>query len=631
MVCGIAGLIDTSGIGPEPVGRMVGAMAHRGPDGSDVVTIDNGGPRVHLGHCRLKVIDTSNAGHQPMHDPENGNWIAFNGEVYNHGPLRAALEAEGERFTSRSDTEVVLKALGRRGPAAIHDFRGMFAFAYWDATARRLHLVRDRLGLKPLYIARTSTGDLAFASEVRALLASGLVDRRLDPDGVAVYLWNGFTVAPRTLVDGVRSMLPATRLELDHLGQTIGDETYWSPPAPAADGAGEVSVEALRATFDEAVALRRQADVPLGAFLSGGLDSSAIVATLARDDADLHAFSIGFAEAEFDESDHARALSREAGNRHTVIDVTERMFLDDAGDALAAFDQPSFDGVNSWFVSRVARESGLTVALSGLGADELFGGYPMFRQLPRLMRAAKVASLLPRTIRQRLRFDSPNDHARRAKLTEFFAGGPINLLDAYQVVNGLLRRDFIDSVIDDAPRPDAFHGLPRERASFADVAAGADPESISRVCLQLFLGERCLRDADQTSMASSLEVRAPFTDHVFLEQVLRVPAKIRAAGPPQKPFECALFADRVPPSIRERKKQGFTMPLGRWLRHGMLDTVRDTLLDTQRVRDVGLAPEPIARLFADFERGYAGAPWSRVWALTVLVDWCTRHGVTRSA
>ena len=626
-MCGVAGLIDMSGVGAEPVRRMTAAMRHRGPDGHGVVSVDAGSTKVHLGHSRLKVIDTSDAGRQPMHDAARGNWLAFNGEVYNHGDLRQRLEARGELFGSRTDSEVVLKALSVDGPDAVDDFRGMFAFAFWEAPEQRLHLVRDRLGLKPLYLANTARGDVLFASEVRAILASGLVDRRLDPDGLAIYLWNGFTVAPRTLVRGVRSLLPATRLVFDRTGNECANETYWHPPAPGTAPPDRDTMPALRAAFDEAVAIRRAADVPLGAFLSGGLDSSAIVATLARDDADLHAFSLGFAEAEFDESEHARTLSRAAGNRHTVISVTERMFLDDATEALAAFDQPSFDGVNSWFVSKVAREAGLTVALSGLGADEVFGGYSMFRQLPRLLRATRVASLLPPTLRRKIRFDSSHNHTGRGKLTDLLATAPVSLLDAYQVVNGLLRRDFIDEVLDDAPGSHGLCGLPRERLDLTPPAE--DAEGISRVCLQLFLAERCLRDVDQTSMASSLEVRAPFTDHVFLERALAVPAKIRAAGPPQKPFEAALFADRVPRSIRQRQKQGFTMPLGKWLRHGMLDVVRDTLLDRERVRSVGLAAVPIERLFRDFERGYPGAPWSRVWALTVLIDWCTRHRVVR--
>jgi asparagine synthase (glutamine-hydrolysing) len=234
---------------------------------------------------------------------------------------------------------------------------------------------------------------------------------------------------------------------------------------------------------------------------------------------------------------------------------------------------------------------------------------------------------LPRALRRKIRFDSPHDHTGRGKLTDLLATAPVRLLDAYQVVNSLLRRDFIDEVLDDAPGSRPLCGLPRERVDL--TPPGEDAEGISRVCLQLFLGERCLRDADQTSMASSLEVRAPFTDHVFLERALAVPAKIRAAGPPRKPFESALFADRVPASIRNRRKQGFTMPLGKWLKHGMLDVVRDALLDRARVRSVGLASAPIERLLHDFERGYPGAPWSRVWALTVLIDWCTRHRVAR--
>ena len=645
-MCGLAGLLSAEPGGCAIVTRMVQALRHRGPDGHGVISLPLPRSRyLHLGHARLNVIDLSDAGTQPMVDRARGHVLVFNGEVYNYRDLRRELEAGGETFHSRTDTEVVLKAWARWGERALERMRGMFALAFWDASARRLHLARDRLGLKPLYLARTDRGDVLFASEVRALLRSGRIPRRLDRAGLAIYLWNGFVVAPHTLVDGITSLLPGTLLTLDEDGRNVQERRYWTPPRPASHipDLGEAR-EALRHRFDEAVRLRLEAEVPLGAFLSGGLDSSAIVASMVRQGADVRSFSITFDEAAFDESRYARALAARTGHSHHEVRLTRARFLAQLDDALDAFDQPSFDGVNQYFVSRVAREAGLTVALSGLGADELFGGYPLFAHAPRMVRASRWLGRVPAGVRRWLGplFDPGGQDGLRAqngrgKLIDLLAASPLSVTHAYQLVNALFRRDFIAKLFREDPISIPAWGLPE---AWFDSAQEPDPardpveatngsrEILTRLCLRLFLGERCLRDADTTSMASSLEVRAPFTDHLFVECALSIPARHRTAGPPHKRFEAELFGPDLPEAIRRRTKQGFTFPLAMWLRDALYPRAAETLHNRVALTDLGLDPEPAARLLRAFRRGNPAVPWSRVWALHVLVRWCQKHGIS---
>ncbi len=626
-MCGIAGIAAAPGPRPDAVARMVDALVHRGPDGHGVERIDAAaGVAVDLGHTRLAVLDTTAAAAQPMGDAA-GNRLVYNGELYNHAALRNALIAEGERFTSSGDTEVVLRALGRWGERALDRFDGMFALAWWSAAERRVLLARDRLGLKPLYVAHGRDGAVVFASEVRAILATDLVSRAVDPDGLAAILWNGFSVAPRTLVAAVRSLRPGHATWVDPgrgEGASIGRErAYWSLP----DGSGAPAEPVdVRDAFDAAVARRLCADVPLGAFLSGGLDSSAIVASMARAGADVRTFAIAFDDPAFDESGWAAAVAAHVGATHHEVRVTEDAFRRWLPDAVAAYDQPSFDGLNTYFVSRAAREAGLTVALSGLGADELFGGYPHFGAVPAIVRASRLAGALPSRARGWLRAafdDRSRAQTLRGKLVDVIGAAPVGAVHAYQLANALFRRDAIERLTGRALSPD-YCGLP----DGVDADASGDVrDATSRLSLRLFLGERCLRDTDQMSMASSLEVRAPFTDHALVECALRVAAADRTAGSPNKRYESALFAARLPATITRRAKRGFVFPLARWLRDAFDPAADAALRDPALAESIGLDAEAVAAFRDAFVRGDAGVPWSRVWLLAQVMRWCDTHGV----
>lgn len=321
-MCGIAGaLIPNDRDGRDLVSRMLRAQRHRGPDDEGLEQVAGGQREVWVGSCRLAILDLTPAGHMPMQDPDTGNWIVYNGEVYNFMEFRRELERQGSSFRSRTDTEVVLEAYARWGPECVERFRGMFAFAIWDHSKEELFLARDRLGKKPLYYFRAEDGTFLFASEVRALLASGLVGRQIEPAAVRAYLHNGFLVDPLTLVRGIYSLLPGHWMRVDRGGNIIATKRYWSIPAHASSfhQPSASFTERVRAALSTAVSIRLISDVPLGAFLSGGLDSSTIVALMARTANCVRTFTISFKEKAYDESPFAEWIAKRFGTEHTVL------------------------------------------------------------------------------------------------------------------------------------------------------------------------------------------------------------------------------------------------------------------------------------------------------------------------
>src|SRR5262245_41258420 len=382
-MCSISGIFSIEPVMCEAVVRMNKAQRHRGPDDRGIA---NPG-QVVLGNTRLAIIDTSAAGHQPMNDPETGNWITYNGEIYNFKDLRREL---GGEWTSNTDTEVVLRAYRRWGVDAFCRLRGMFALALWDNHQKRLILARDPLGIKPLYYYATND-QFIFASELRALLASGLVPRKLSAAGVDSYLANGSVEAPLTIVDGVKQLLPGHCLQVTAQGNIELRDVEFANPKPAAvAGDRKDAVARLRAELEESVRLHLVSDVPLGIFLSGGMDSSALVALMSRvSDQQPKTFSVVFDEAAYTEAPFSRAVAERFNTDHSEILLSEDRLLDILPTAITAIDQPTMDGINTFVVPSAVKREGVTVALSGLGGDELFAGYPSFR------RALKFSAMSP--------------------------------------------------------------------------------------------------------------------------------------------------------------------------------------------------------------------------------------------
>jgi asparagine synthase (glutamine-hydrolysing) len=638
-MCGIAGAIGTiDSAVSEAVRRMSDAQQHRGPDASGLWTSNPaGGEGVVLAHRRLAIIDLSEDGRQPMADPETGNVIVFNGEIYNFASLRRELEAGGARFKSRSDTEVILKAYARWGPECIGRLRGMFAFALWDAGRGTLLFARDRLGIKPLYLCSVvrpgGTRALLFASEVRALLASGLVERDLDPVALASYVWNGFVIGPETIVRGVELLPAATAATASRDGVLTAPRRYWQlPAAPEPSG----TREELEAQLSDAVQMHLVSDVPLGIFLSGGIDSSAIAALAVRSgSARIRTFNIGFEEAAYDESGIAGAVAGALGTEHHQLRLTQEMFRQELPDALASLDQPTFDGINTYFVSRAVREAGLTVALAGTGGDELFGGYHSFRDVPWAAAWSRRLSAFPPGLLRRLanaftRAASLSvalpPQTRWGKLGDALAARG-ELLDTYQVSYALFASDFARQLLQHQVNGELHMGLPVKVAQeLGQAIAGGRPlPAISILELWCFLGERLLRDTDAASMASSLEVRVPFLDHRVVEATSVLPDEDRFQPLGKKQVLRDLALRDLDATLFDRPKSGFVLPIDRWARNSLKEEMTAALRDRNFCEAAGLDAGAVDRLWSAFLGGARGLYWSRVWAIYVLGWWCREH------
>jgi asparagine synthase (glutamine-hydrolysing) len=662
-MCGIAGAIRRAAerrdaaVRPRSkritgyVERMSEAERHRGPDGSGLW--ESSGQEVVFGHRRLAILDLSPAGAQPMVDSDSGNAITYNGEIYNFWEIRRDLEGRGETFRSSSDTEVILKAYKCWGVDAVRRFRGIFALALWDARARAVHLVRDPMGIKPLYwttVREDHSGEevVLFASELRALLASGVVPRRLDPAAVASYLWHGFVVGPGTIVEGVHLLPAATimTIEADRDGRRESSprlRQYWHMPS-SLDRRTEVAD--LREELLSTVKMQLISDVPLGVFLSGGVDSSA-VAALASDVAPgaVHTFTVGFDVPAYDETRYARQVADAVGSRHTSLVLTEQSFQEQLPDAFTAIDQPTFDGINTYFVSRAARNAGMTVALAGTGGDELFGGYRSYVDIPRAIRAGACLPLgeaggLARrafdgtvTLFARLASDlswrvlkvAPRQ-TRWGKIADVARVGR-DTLGLYQVSYALFTREtqaaLAARVVRDAQRQQVY-GLPahvagvwRDRIERSELR-----HAVSLLELSSFIGERLLRDTDGASMAVALEVRVPLLDHVLAEIVAGIDPVRRFSPPLKKQLLRDVALGKLDPAIFDRPKSGFTLPIDTWARRRLRAQMEAVFADPELSRRVGLRGESVRMLWRSFLDGRPGLYWSRVWALYVLLCWC---------
>lgn len=624
-MCGIAGILCQGDLTPI-IHKMVATLNHRGPDDRGEHIAQD----IALGNTRLAIIDLSPAGHMPMHDPRTGNWITFNGEIYNFQIVRQELEAHGLIFNSGTDTEVVLKAYQKWGVACVERLRGMFAFAIWDAARRELFLARDRVGEKPLYyVEDVAQRRFLFASEIRTLLATDLVEPRLDRTTLSVYLHNGFAVAPRTFLHSARSLMPGCWMRVGLDGAIREIQRYWQIPTFEPDEE-TASLDEIRHTLSEAVQMRMISDVPLGAFLSGGLDSSTIVALMSRASEQVRTFSIGFHERAYDESTYAKWVANRFHTDHTSITLGPREFTAWLDDGLSGMDQPTYDGLNTYFVSRAARESGLTVALSGLGGDELFGGYPFFSDAPVIAALGKTMARLPTSLKRRVLSPLAGIHGFRKAfhILEQPIPPDMHLLAGYQTRLALFPQAEQSSLLADSYVPqNTWFGLPQEFVDFVnEEGRDADPLSqLSRYVLHLFEGERTLRDSDSMSMAVSLEIRTAFTDHILIETLWKLPGKVRCAGAPDKPYQETLVRPILGDDYPAHKKQGFTFPFQDWLQTGeTFERVRATLRNTDIAQAAGLDPMKII----DLEKDSLTLPWSRVWTIFALMNWVEQNQVS---
>ena len=561
-MCGIAGFVvaDATRDPRRSLARMHAAIAHRGPD--DTGTWHSPGRHVAFAHTRLSSLDPSTAGHQPMAAASDRFTITYNGEIYNFAALRAGLMSAGVVFRSNSDTEVILRLYEAEGPAFVERLRGMFAFAIWDEQERTCFIARDRFGIKPLYY-HDANGVLTFASEVRALMAAD-VPAAIDATAAYHYFRSGSVPEPLTLVAGVRA-LEAGHYLLWREGK-LAIHRYWDVAFPEAEAAGDAAAIAREALLDS-VAHHFVSDVPVGVFLSGGMDSTAIVA-LARAvrSGELRTFSLTFPGSALDEGADARRTAAHFGTTHHEWAVDGAIARGLFDEFLASADQPSIDGFNTFSVCRLARQHDTKVVLSGLGGDEMFGGYPSFRDVPRLARLMQLARLGGPISAAAVRAAGELGGSRLRRLTDLMSS-PATLANAYAVFRGIYTRD--------EARMLTAHYVGGEAAiEEREVAAAGDPTTEDAVCrleLTLYMRNQLLRDADVMSMASGVELRVPMIDSVLFEQLARLPADQRL-----QPGKALLLqaVPEIPPWVANRPKRGFTLPIDQWLMHDWAGSVR---------------------------------------------------------
>ena len=627
VVCGIVGIVARGSHVPADVlDRATGSLAHRGPDDSGTVVVRDAvaGVEVGLGHRRLSIIDLSPLGHQPMQDPRTGNWIIYNGEMYNFRAVRAELEALGDTFRSQSDTEVILRAYAHWGERCLEKFRGMFAFAIWDAQRHSLWIARDPMGIKPLYYAQAGEY-FVFASEVRTILGTGLVPKRLNPSGLLNYLNFGSAYDPHTLAEGIFSLPAGHSLRWENGTDVVS--RYWdlldAPDGTTASASTELSAVGLRELLEESVRLQLVSDVPVGVFLSGGIDSSALVSILSRGGVTPATFSIVFREAEFNEQRFSRAVASRFRTDHHEITVSQRDVLEAVPDALRAMDQPSMDAVNTYFVSRETRAAGLKVALSGLGGDEVFAGYATFRMVPRMERAAVIAGGLPGFVQQAGAAVLRGVLAEKDSSRKLAAlAGDDRVLHPYFLARWLFTPRQCEELF---PAAEKYAG--DANASNAALLARAAPlDPINRVSYleaRGYMLNTLLRDSDFMSMAHGLEVRVPLLDHWLAKAVMAIPGKKKLGKAPKQLLVGALDGS-LPDEVVHRPKQGFQLPFEQWLREDLRETVQPSLAQiAQGPLGKVLDPAAVENVWADFMSGRTS--YTRPWALFVLQKWCGRN------
>ena len=633
-MCGIAGVLSKNPAVIEPaVRRMMRAMVHRGPDDEGYelfpLGVDSGGPAVGFGFRRLAIMDLSPLGHQPMINRATGDALIFNGEIYNFLEIRQRLQGLGYQFRSTGDTEVLLQALSTWGEKALDELDGMFAFAFYHAESRRVLLARDQLGIKPLYVARVSEA-IVFASEVQGVLASGLVPDDLDPAGIAGFLAYGSPQDPLTVHKHIRSM-PAATLEWLDAGSVAGRSPsrrrYWRLPATQPWCAEATAVGRLREELADSVRRQCASDVPLGVFLSGGIDSATMAALAKPDRGPPQTFAVGYEiPGMADETAAAAETAEFLGTRHFQTIVDNDWAIMQWSEWLKAADRPSIDGLNTYIVSGAVKDRDISVALSGLGADELFGGYPTFRRIPRVRLALAAIAWLPRGVRRAVasKVLAAIPARKRAKAIDLVSSSTsaveLTALSRRVMSDESMRQFGLDAR---ALGLSPLYLAPEAHDVFADTPRNSF-EGVSQAELFLYMNNTLLRDSDINSMAHSLEVRVPFLGRRLVDYAGSLPNSVRhpkAAAP--KHLLRRAIADKLPPSVFNRPKTGFTLPFGAWM-FGPIRDQCEAAIDVLRTCSA-LDGSAVRRAWDRYESHPGQTHWSRPMTLVVLGSYLAKQ------
>ncbi len=643
-MCGITGACWTthgSAVEESTLRRMTDSIQHRGPDdegrylsGGKIAASETGG--VALGHRRLSIIDLA-GGHQPLSNEDGTVWIVFNGEIYNYRELQPVLESQGHRFQTASDTETIVHLYEQHGPACVEKLRGMFAFAIWDGRMQQLFFARDRLGKKPL-IYRHEANRLLFASELKALLQVPGAPRDIDPLALVDYLALQYVPSPKSILKGYAQLPPAHWAMFSAQTGDLKVERYWSPPyeeqpllpeespCPTTDGGWRTR---LRETLTEAVRLRLRSDVPLGAFLSGGIDSTIITGLMQQQSSrPIQTFSIGFPVKQFDERTYAREAAEKLGTEHHELVVTPSA-VELLPKLIWHYDQPFADSsaIPTMYLSQFTRQH-VTVALTGDGGDELFSGYDRYQAVGLAARVDRLPSWVRGTLThpvwQRIPASVEQKSTRR-RLKRFLS-----------VLGQSPERRYLNwiSIFDDARRrelltPEFAARLgDHDAAEFILAAYGRHPGAdivrrTTAVDVETYLPGDILVKVDIASMAYGLECRAPFLDHHVAELAARMPQRLKMGNGRGKLILRDVFRDLLPESITRRPKMGFGVPLDHWFRHELREFLTDTLLEAKSLQRGYFRPEAVRKLVDE----HTSAQWdhsARLWSLLVLELWQRR-------
>lgn len=620
-MCGISGIVSEKINGPRAsaaLKRMTDAIAHRGPDAEGFWNDDF----AYLGHRRLSIIDLSETGRQPMFSYDKRYVIVYNGELYNYRELRLQLQRASQGttnqpyfFSTQTDTEVILAAYMRWGKDCLQHFNGMFAFAVYDKVEKTVFIARDRLGIKPLYYW-WQEGTLVFSSEIRSLAKSQLFDIKINRQALPDYLQYQTVHAPQTILQDINMLMPGHFISLQK--DTLEIKPWWKIEENVNhDSRGKTYSEIctdVKTLFLQAVERRLVADVPFGAFLSGGIDSSAVVGAMAAVSSQkVNTFSVVFDESEFSESIYARQVSQKFNTQHHEIKLSPQDFLEQVPEALLAMDHPSGDGPNTYVVSKATRKAGITMALSGLGGDELFCGYDIFKRMYDLERKWWL-NAAPRLLRvpaaQVYKTIKPGISSQ--KIAEVISKPQINFNYAYPVSRKVLPDYMIKKLLglDELPMNSVYRFL--RLLEFNDKGHRLSKYSIAEI--NTYMQNTLLRDTDQMSMAVALEVRVPFLDYKLVEYVLGVADKHKYPHTPKKLLTDSL-GGMLPREVVGRKKMGFVLPWQLWMKNELHSFCEKNL---SYLPEIGFNEHIIKDLWSSFKKGDPRVTWSRIWPLVTL-------------
>lgn len=620
-MCGIAGILQfNSSVPPGMIRRMTETMAHRGPDAMSF--FEEGG--LAFGHRRLSIIDLSTAANQPFVDHSGRYVIVFNGEIYNYREVKQLLP--DYPFHTTSDTEVLLAAYLKWGERCLEHMRGMFAFAVWDRKAGELFIARDGMGVKPLYYYQDNDR-LVFASEVRAVLSSGVMAKRLNQTALLDYFSYQSVTSPDSLIEGIRQLEAGTWMRWK--GKKTEGKRYWDVSGKTVDFdlADDAAVKKqINLLMLQSIRRRLVSDVPVGAFLSGGIDSSVVVGLMAEAGPDRpNTFNIAFEEKEFDESHYAEIIAKKFNTNHTRLLLKPADFLDELQNALDAMDTPSGDGVNTYVVSKAIRKNGMTVALSGVGGDELFAGYPFFNQYLGLKEKDFLWSLPPVIRKMAAGLLPGSSRGRSGRIRQLLRSPSSAIDDVYPVFRQLLSPSLIRELTTLSSGQSFTTAVQQELIKRRDCI-GRLP-LLSQVSVAEYLGytqHTLLKDTDQMSMAVSLEVREPFFDLDLVAFVLAVPDSLKKPVYP-KSLLVESLKPLLPDEVVHRKKQGFLFPWNVWLKNELRPFCE------KRINNAAHRPfidgARLTTYWKKFLAGDSSIRWGEIWLFVVLEYWLEKNGI----